>query len=269
MVVEFAVGFLTSSLALISDAGHMATDALGVGMALAAITLATRKNSNPHRTFGLYRLEILAALANAVLLFAVAGYVLFEAFNRFGEPPEILAGPMLIAASLGLVVNVLCWWLLRDGARESVNVEGAALEVLADLISSIGVVLAGVVIVTTGWTYADSIVAVLIGLFILPRAYRLGRKALRILIQAAPEDVDMDTLMNGLRGIDGVGGVHDLHVWTLTSGMTVASAHLTTTGKANSDAVLASARDLLRDDHGVTHATLQVEGADQDCELTW
>ena len=175
MVVEAVAGFLTGSLALISDAGHMATDALGLGMALAAIIAADRAGRGGSRTYGLYRLEILAALANAVLLFAVATYVIYEAVQRLQEPVEVLTTPMLVVAVAGLVVNIIGWRLLRAGADESINVKGAYLEVLADLVGSIGVIAAALVMIVTDWPYADPLFAALIGLFILPRAWKSRR----------------------------------------------------------------------------------------------
>lgn len=259
MVAEIVTGILTGSLALISDAGHMATDALGLGMALAAIVAASRAPVGDHRTFGLYRLEILAALANAVLLFAVAGYVIFEAAQRFAEPPDVLGGPMLVVALIGLAVNLVAWRLLHAGASESLNVEGAYLEVVADLAGSLGVVTAAAIIQLTGWTLADPLFAAAIGVFILPRAWRLARKALRVLLQAAPHDVNMAELRLALEQVDGVVDVHDLHVWTLTSGMPVASAHLMTTADADPHAVLDQAREVLQSGHHIDHATLQVE----------
>ena len=271
MLAEVVGGILTGSLALLSDAGHMATDALGLGMALAAIVAADRAGRSTHRTFGLYRLEILAALANAVLLFAVAGYVLWEAYRRIQDPPEILSGPMLIVAVLGLVVNIVGWWVLREGAEESINVEGAYLEVLADLIGSVGVIAAALIVQFTGWVYADPIFGAGIGLFILPRAWRLGGRAVRILVQAAPASVDLDQLRRRLGELPEVTDVHDLHVWTLTSGMNVASVHLMTPAGANSHTVLDRARRLLETDYAIGHATLQVEpDTHQGCaELTW
>ncbi len=271
MVVEVVAGLLTGSLALLSDAGHMATDALGLAMALTAIVAADKSRRGDHRTFGLYRLEILAALANAVLLFGVAGYVLFEAARRLGTPPEVLSGPMLVVAVLGLAVNIIGWRVLHEGAAESINVEGAYLEVVADLIGSIGVIAAALIIRFTGWTYADPLFAAAIGLFILPRAWRLGRAALRVLVQAAPAGLDMESLRRGLNDIDGVTGVHDLHVWTLTSDMDVASVHLVAGDTADSHAVLDQARDLLEHSYGISHATLQVEPETHEgCEeVTW
>lgn len=271
MVAEVVAGILTNSLALLSDAGHMATDALGLGMALAAIVAADRAGTEGRRTFGLYRLEILAALANAVLLFAVAGYVLYEAAQRLQEPPEILSGPMLVVAVLGLIVNIVGWWLLREGAEQSINVEGAYLEVLADLIGSVGVIVAALIVLFTGWPYADPLFGAAIGLFILPRAWRLGRRAIRVLVQAAPEGIDLDEIRNRLTQIDGVRDVHDLHIWTLTSEMEVASVHLMTPTDADTHAILDRATSLLKDEYGIAHATLQVEPeTHQQCvEISW
>jgi cobalt-zinc-cadmium efflux system protein len=259
MIVEIITGIATGSLALLSDAGHMATDALGLGMALAAITAADRSDLEGHRTYGLYRLEILAALANAVLLIGVAGYVLFEAVRRFQDPPEVLSGPMLIVAVIGLGVNLIGWLLLREGAEESINVQGAFLEVLADLIGSMGVIVAALLLRYAGWTYADPLFGAAIGLFILPRAWRLGRRAVRVLVQAAPEGLDVEALRTELASIDDVIDVHDLHVWTLTSDMEVATVHLVTRTGTDPHPVLDRARSLLQEHHAIAHATLQVE----------
>jgi len=244
---------------LISDAGHMATDALGLGISLAAVLAADRAETSRGRTFGLYRWEILAALANAGLLLLVGGYVLVEAVRRIQEPTEVMVGPMLLVAVGGLLVNVLAWRLLRSGAEESINVKGAYYEVVADLIGSIGVIAAALITMTTGWRYADPLFAALIGLFIVPRAWHLGRQALRILTQAAPPDLDIDAMRSDLLAVDGVGDVHDLHVWTLTSEMDVATVHLMTAGDVDVHPVLDRARSLLRDHYGIDHATLQVE----------
>jgi cobalt-zinc-cadmium efflux system protein len=271
MVVEAVAGFLTGSLALISDAGHMATDALGLGMALAAIIAADRAGSRGSRTYGLYRLEILAALANAVLLFAVATYVIYEAVQRLQEPVEVLTTPMLLVAVAGLAVNIIGWRLLRAGAEESINVRGAYLEVLADLVGSIGVIAAALIMIVTDWPYADPLFAALIGLFILPRAWKLGGQALRILVQAAPAGLDIGRLREDLTTVPGVVDVHDLHVWTLTSDMDVATVHLMTRDGTDPHPVLDQARSLLEDRYAIAHATLQVEpDTHQGCsEVTW
>ncbi len=259
MVVEFGVGFATSSLALIADAAHMFTDVLGLGMALVAVHLARRSKPTFTRTFGMYRAEVLAALANAVLLFGVAGYVVYEAVHRVTDPPEVPGLPVLLVAALGLVANVIAFLLLRRGAEESLNVRGAYLEVLADLVGSIGVLVSGALTLTTGWRYADPIIGVAIGVFVLPRTFVLARRALRILFQHAPHGIDVEALNSDLHGLPGVEDVHDLHVWTLTSGMEVASAHLTVDADTDPAEVLTSAQQLLSSSYAIEHATLQVE----------
>ncbi len=273
-VVELVGGLLTNSLALLSDAGHMFTDVVGLGMALAAIQAASAARSNQQRTFGLYRLEILAALANAILLFAVALWILWEAIQRFSEPPEVLGAPMLIVAIIGLLVNLIAFRLLRSGAKESLNVEGAYLEVLADTLGSVGVIIAALVLQFTEFALIDPIFGVGIGLFVLPRTWRLGSKALRILLQSAPAHIDVEELQTDLTALEGVAGTHDLHVWTLTSGMEVASVHLRLDPDAESHRVLDQARAVLRDRWQVEHATIQIEpAAHDDCNdcdaLTW
>ena len=193
-----AAGFAAGSLALLSDAGHMATDALGLGMALAAVTAASRRGRDPQRTFGLYRLEILAALANAVLLVGVGAYVLVEAIRRLGDPPPVASRAVLVVGVLGVAVNLVAFRLLREGARESLNLRGAYLEVLSDALGSVGVIVSGVVLLATGWSWLDPLIGAAIGCFILPRAVRLGREAIRILVQAAPPHVDVAAVESDL-----------------------------------------------------------------------
>jgi cobalt-zinc-cadmium efflux system protein len=271
LLVELVVGLATGSLALLSDAGHMATDTLGLGMALAAIHLAGRGGQRSGRSFGLYRLEILAALANAVLLIGVAAYVLVEAASRFSDHGTPDAAPVLVAGAVGLVANVVAFVLLREGARESLNVEGAYLEVLSDLIGSVGVIVGAIVFASTGWGWVDPLVGAALGLWIVPRAWRLARQALRVLVQAAPTHVSLDELDRDLRELEGVIDVHDLHVWTLTSEMDVATAHLVVADVGETHAVLDRARTLLVERYRIDHATLQVEPADHTgCdEVTW
>ncbi len=273
-VVEAVGGFLTNSLALLSDAGHMLTDVIGMGMALAAIQLASRfeqRDETGQHTFGLYRLEILAAFVNALLLFGVALYVLIEAIRRITGEPEVLGIPMLVVATLGLVVNLVAFFLLREGAEESLNVEGAYLEVLADTIGSVGVIIAAILLELFGWTWVDPLVGAGIGLWILPRTFRLGGQAVRILLQAAPPEVDLGRVHADLAGLAGVVDVHDLHVWTLTSDMENASAHLVVDVGTDMHRVLDQARDVLQKGHGIDHATLQLEPADHEgCdEVHW
>ena len=270
MLVEVVAAGLTGSLALLSDAGHMFTDVLAIAMTLAAITAAARTGGNSRRTFGLYRLEVLAALANAVLLTAVAVFVLVQAVRRFTDPPDVPAGWMLLVAAGGLAANVVAFALLRSGAQENIGVRGAYLEVLGDLLGSVGVIVAALVIWLTGWTYADPIVAVVVALMILPRTFALGRSAVRILVQAAPEHLDITAVRERLAAVPGVCDVHDLHVWTLTSGMDVASAHLRLDPAAEFGSVLTVAREALHEDFAIDHATLQVEpaGPSRSCTPT-
>ncbi len=272
-IVEIVFGMITNSLTLLSDAFHMVTDTLGLGMALAAQHAAARfdhdSDDSPH-TFGLYRLEILAALFNAVLLGGVAIYVLVEAVRRLFDEAEVLTGPMLVVAIVGLLVNISAFLVLRRSADANLNMEGAYLEVLADTVGSVGVIIAALLVRFAGWSWADPAIAIAIGLWVLPRAFRLGQRACRVLMQSAPKHIDIAELGADLRGVDGVIDVHDLHVWSLTTTMESASAHLTVADDADMHPVLDRARDLMRE-VGIDHATLQVEPASHTgCEeLRW
>ena len=274
--VQAAAGIIANSLALLSDAAHMLTDVIGLGMALAAIQLASRfatdrSTRTSSHTFGLYRLEILAAFVNSLLLFGVAVWVLYEAAQRVFDTPDVLGLPMLIVAVIGLAVNVIAFLLLREGSKESLNVEGAYLEVLADMVGSVGVIIAAVLLQVFGWAWVDPVMGAAIGLWILPRTWRLGRRSVRILLQAAPDGFDLDALAGDLANIDGVIDVHDLHVWTLTSEMDAASAHLMTRTGVDSHHVLDRARHLLEATYGIGHGTFQIEpDTHTGCEqVTW
>lgn len=265
MIVEIITGVITRSLALISDGAHMGTDVLGLGMSLAAITLASRPATS-QRTYGTYRLEVLAALANGLLLFGVAGYVLYEAAQRFSSPPEVPGVPMLVVATAGLVVNLISFRLLMAGAKESLNVRGAYLEVLGDLLGSVGVIVAALIIWTTGWVYADPLIGAAIGLFILPRTYRLMAQALRIVMEVAPPGVDVEQVRRDVLAVPGVVDVHDLHVWTVTSGMESASGHVVIADVQQLHSVLDQVQALLQERYGVTHSTIQCEPEDHEDE---
>ena len=270
-VLQGVAAWFLGSLAVASDTGHVLTDALGIGMALAAVSVANHAGHGGQRTFGLYRLEILAALANAGLLLGVAAFVLVEAVRRVGESLDLNPVGLLLAGALGLIANVCAFLVLREGAAESVNVRGAHLEVMADMLGSVGVIVAAAVIALTGWDQVDTVIGVAIAVFIVPRALRLGGQALRILVQAAPPHLDVQRIEADLVAIPHVLDVHDLHVWTLTSEMEVVSAHLTVALGADLHPVLDKARDVLRDQHHIAHATLQVEPEDHDgcAELDW
>ena len=271
VVVEVVTAFVAGSLALLSDAAHMATDAVAIALVLAAVVVANRAGRDGVRTFGLYRLEILAALVNAALLFASACYVLVAAILRLvNDDLDVHAGPMLVVAVLGLVVNVVVFGLLRSGARENLAMRSAYTDALADAAGSVGVVVAAVVVATTGWEQIDPIVAIVIAIWILPRAWSLGARAIRVLLQVAPEHVDLDAIRGELLAVPGVVDVHDLHVWTLTSEMEVASAHVMISSGVDAHAVLDQSRTLL-ERHEIAHATIQVEPDDHEgCEeLNW
>jgi len=279
LVVEVVAAFTTGSLALLSDAGHMLTDVVGLAMALAAIGLANRygrrlAHDEPvgRHTFGVYRLEVLAAFVNALLLAGVATFVVIEAIRRLADGSvEVQGVPMLVVAALGLAVNVVAAVLLRPGAGESLALEGAYLEVVADTLASVAVLVGAAVITITGWNWVDPILGAAIGLLILPRTVRLGLQAMRILLQSAPPGIDPAEVRLHLSGLPGVTGVHDLHVWTLTSDMESASAHLTVDDARSGREVLALARRLLEDRYGIDHATIQIEStSDGDCaRLDW
>ncbi|AUS29813.1 cation transporter [Prescottella equi] len=271
-VLQVTVGLFTSSLALLSDSAHVFTDIFGIFMALAAILVAQRAARRPDRTFGMYRTEVFAALANAILLFAVAGWVLYEAASRFTDPPEVPGLPVATVAVVGLAMNVIAFLMLRSGAKESINIRGAYLEVMADMVGSIGVLVSGLVTLAFGWRYADPVIGVAIGLFVLPRAFNLGRHAVRILLQQAPDRIDVTSIIEKINALPGVVDAHDLHVWTLTSGMEVASVHVTAVSDADPTTVLAATRTLLAEVFELGHATVQVElqGSDGKCaELAW
>lgn len=267
-VIQVVVGALTGSLALLTDSAHVLTDGVGIALALAAVILATRSR-RPERTFGLYRLEVLSALANAVLLLAVAAWALYEAVQRIQDPPEVPGWPVLVVGVVGLITNLVALRLLSEGG--SLAAEGARLEVLADTVGSVGVVAGGAIIIVTGATVVDAWVGLAIALWIVPRSLRLAASALRVLVQAAPAGLDLDAIHDDLATIPDVVGIHDLHLWTLTSDMEVFTAHVMVSTDADHHSVLDQARVLLADRHGIHHATLQVEPEDhQGCdELDW
>ncbi|WP_157250564.1 cation diffusion facilitator family transporter [Nonomuraea typhae] len=268
--VELVFGLITGSLSLLSDAGHMAADVVTLGAALVATRIAARPDTTGRRSYGSYRAEVFASLLAVVLMLGVAVYVVVEAIGRIGETTEIATGPMMIVGALGLLVNVIALVLLRSGAAESLNVKGAYLEVMADTAGSVGVIVAGWLVSQTGQPIWDTVVALAIGAFVAIRAVGLGRQVFSVLGQHVPEGISADEVAGDLAAIDGVQDVHDLHLWTLTSGMHVATAHLVT-DEARSHAVLDQARDVLRARHGVAHATLQVEPSDhKGCdEIGW
>lgn len=258
MLVEVVGGLWTGSLALLADAAHMLTDAGGLALALIAINFAERP-ATPEKTFGYARFEVLAALTNAVVLLVVAVYILIEAYDRFTNPPEILGTPMLVVAVLGLLVNLISMRLLMAGAEESLNMKGAYLEVMGDMLGSLGVIVAAGVVMWTGWSQADAIIGAGIGLFIVPRTWILLKSAVHILMEGTPPEVDLKLLESKLLEIEGVEAAHDLHVWTITSGLDAMSGHLVITDESRFREILQAAHDLLRDSFGIQKTTIQIE----------
>ena len=258
-VVELTTAMVSGSLTLLSDAGHMAADVVALGAALVATRIATRPDRTGRRTYGSYRAEVFASGLAVLLMFGVAAYVVIEAVRRIGSEPDVAAWPLLVVGGLGLLVNLTALLLLRGGATESINVRGAYLEVLADTAGSVGVLVAAGLVAATADAIWDTVIALVIGAFVVVRAVGLGRQVFAVLAQHVPAGMRADDVAAALAATEGVHDVHDLHLWTLTSGMNVATAHLVTVDGADAHDVLDRARDVLRDQHGVAHATLQVE----------
>ena len=262
LVAEVVVGLAANSLALLADAGHVFADVVGTSLALIAIWLAARPATR-ERSFGYYRFEILAAVLNALILFAIAGYVVIEATRRLFEAPQVETGPMLIVAAAALVANGIAVWLLRAGQGESLNLRGAYLEVLSDAFGAGAVLVAGLVIRFAGFLQADAIASGLIGLLILPRAYGLLREAIDVLLEATPKDVDMTKVREHILEAPGVRDVHDLHAWTITSGLNVLSAHVIVDEGAKSADVLDALCRCLATQFDIEHSTFQIETHDR------
>lgn len=258
LIAEVVGGLVTHSLALLADAGHMLTDVAGLGLALLAIQFAERP-ATPERTYGFYRVEILAALTNAVVLIGISIYILYEAYQRFCNPPEIQSGIMLTVAAVGLVVNIVGIYLLSAASKESLNMKGAYFEVLSDMLTSIGVIVAAIIMLTTVWYYADPIISAGIGLFILPRTWMLLKDAVGVLLEGTPSDVNLTSLRESIASVQGVASVHDLHVWSLTSGVNAMSVHTVLADHALHDEVLAAVQKRVIHDFKIAHATVQVE----------
>ena len=260
-VAEALGGLLTGSLALLADAAHMLSDDLSLGLALFAVWLADRPAS-PERTFGYKRAEILAALFNGVTLVAISIWIFIEAYRRFDDPPEILGGWMLGVALLGLLINLVAFRILhRGGDSESLNVAAAMRHVIADLLGSVGVVLAAVVILATGWAYIDPLISVVIGLLVLGSSWSILRDSTQILLEASPPGLDVNDVGRAMAERDGVVEVHDLHVWTITSGFPALSAHVTVGAETDCHAKRRDLEALLHERFDLDHTTLQVDHA--------
>lgn len=260
-IVEVGGGLLTNSLALLADAAHMLADVGGLALALFAAWMSSRPVT-AGKTYGYYRVEILAALVNASGLFIMAFYILYEAYRRFQQPPEVDSVPMLGVAFVGLIVNLIGMWLLRSTSKESLNMQGAFLEVVSDLLGSIGVIVASVIMWLTGWWYADPIFSVVIGLFILPRTWKLMSQTVDILLEATPTRISLPEVEQAMLAIEGVSSVHDLHVWTITSGIDSLSGHVVLADGSESQiasTVVERISAVIRERFKIDHSTIQVE----------
>jgi cobalt-zinc-cadmium efflux system protein len=260
LVIEVVVGFISNSLALLSDAAHMLTDVGGQALALFAIWM-TSKPRNNRKTYGYYRTEIFSALINALVLIFISGFILYEAWQRFKDPPAVAGVSMLIVAACGLIINLIAMKILRSGSKESINIKGAFLEVVSDMLSSVAVIIAGIIILATGWLYIDPIMSALIGLFILPRTYNLLKESVDILLEGAPKDVDYVTVEKFITEKRGVVSVHDLHIWTITSGINALSVHITMIGETNLitiNEITSSIKDELLTKFKIAHTTIEV-----------
>lgn len=266
MLAEVVGGVLTRSLALLADAGHMLTDAGALGLALFAIRYAERP-ANLQKTFGYYRAEVLAALANAVVLLLISIYILYEAWQRVRRPPEVMGGPMLVIAAVGLVVNFVGMRLLARSSGGSLNIKAAYMEVLSDTLGSLGVIIAAIIIKTKGWYLADPLFGAGIGLFIIPRTWRMLRETAHILMEGAPANINIEAVKEAMLQVPSVVTVHDLHIWTLTSQVNSMSGHVSIDDPRQSGAVLASLSKMLEQQFGISHTTIQIE--DRQCRPSW
>ena len=262
LVVEVIGALASNSLALLADAGHMLTDVSGISLALLAIWFAGRAPTNG-RTFGYLRVEIIAAVTNAFLLFGVATFILYEAWQRLAAPPDVASGLMLVVALVGLAANGVSLFLLRRAQQESLNMRGAYLEVMGDFAGSAAVIVAALVIAATGWAQADAVASVVIALLILPRTFALLREATDVLLEATPKGIDIDHVRAHILDAPGVVDCHDLHAWTITSGMNVVSAHVLVADGADPAATLDALCACLSDDFDIEHSTFQLETADR------
>jgi cobalt-zinc-cadmium efflux system protein len=260
LLIEVVVGFISNSLALLSDAAHMLTDVGGQALALFAIWMASKPRNN-RKTYGYYRVEILSALTNALVLVFISGYILFEAWQRFKNPPAVAGIPMLIVAFCGLIINLIGMKVLSAGSKESINIKGAFLEVVSDMLSSVGVIIAGIVILATGWLYIDPVMSALIGLFILPRTFRLLKESVDILLEAVPANINYVAVEKCITERPGVQAMHDLHIWTITSGVNALSVHVIMKDETNFAEIgdlVRNIKEHLASEFNITHTTIEV-----------
>ena len=257
-VVEVIGGIISNSLALLSDAGHMVVDSGAIALSLFAVHLSM-KPSTPTNTYSLVRMEIVAAFVNGLTLMALAGYIFYEAVERLGSPPEIKGGVMLAVAVIGMLVNIIAAWILWGASHDNMNIKGALLHVLGDFAGSVGAVVAAIIVIYTGWTLADPIVSMMIGLLIIRSSWTLLKESLHVLLEGTPRGLDTEEIIKRIKSIDGVNEIHDFHVWSLTTGMTLLTAHICVSDPEEGIKVLESVTKMLEDDFGLSHSTIQIE----------
>jgi len=258
MIVEAIGGYLTNSLALFADAAHMFTDTGALGLALIAIWFA-EKPATADKTYGYYRTEIVAAFINALILLIISFFILYEAWQRLNHPPEVLSKPMFVIAALGLIVNLIGMKLLSEGSSNSLNIKGAYLEVFSDMLGSIGVIIASLLIMFKGWEIADPIASIAMGLFILPRTWHLLKQVVHVLLEGTPTHIDIDKVEKELSSVEGVIAVHDIHIWTITSGIDVMTAHVEIADFADGNGILIDIKKVLVSKFNILHSTIQLE----------
>ena len=258
IVVEVISGLLTGSLALIADAGHMLADAGGLTLALFAINFSS-KPATPQRTYGFYRIEILAALANSAVLILVSVYIIYDAYERIIEPPQIKGTALIIVGTIGLVVNLVGMYILKGHANENLNIEGAYLEVLKDTLGSVGVVVVGVITSISEFYLVDPIISIGLAFYILPRIWLLMKKSINILMEGVPINISYEEVKKAILQIKGVTGVFDIHIWTITSGMDAITAHVVVSDPSKSQIILKEISSILENRFKITHTTIQIE----------
>ncbi|MGN7402840.1 cation diffusion facilitator family transporter [Cytobacillus praedii] len=265
MIVEVVGGLLTNSLALLSDAGHMLSDAAALGLSLFAIKLGERKASSS-KTYGYKRFEIIAAALNGLTLIVISVYIFYEAFQRFWNPPEVLSGGMLIISTIGLLINIVAAWILMRGDKEeNLNVRSAFLHVIGDMLGSVGAIIAALLMIFFGWGIADPIASVIVAILILISGWRVMKESLHILMEGTPANLEMDKVKSSLLKIPGVKEVHDMHIWSITSGMPMLSCHMVIEGEGVHDTILHRAQTILHDDFEIEHSTIQIEKIEHGC----
>lgn len=261
MFVEFVGGFLTNSLALLSDAGHMLSDSVALGLSLSALIFGARA-ATPSKTYGYKRFEILAALLNGVVLILISVFIFKEAIERLSSPPQVIGKGMMIISVIGLIVNIIVAWILHSqgSTEENLNMKSAFLHVIGDMLGSVGAIIAAILIMLFGWYIADPIASIIVSILVLYSGWNVLKEAVNILMEAKPSNIDSDKVISIFKSIDGVEGVHDLHIWMITSEFSSMTVHLRVNPEADRDSILEKSKYLINKEFGLKHVTIQTEG---------